>query len=139
MEGQVSSVIPTEDGGMEVFTSSQHPSEVAILVAKVLGVPINKVVVDVRRMGGGFGGKETQAAQWACIAAVIANRNRRPTKIRLSRSDDMILTGKRHPFSNNYRIGVSNEGLIQGIDLELNGDADVMNRNSFSHLPGCYN
>lgn len=123
LEGQVSSVVPTEDGGMNVYTSSQHPSEVAILVAKVLGLSINKVVVDVRRMGGGFGGKETQAAQWACLAAVAAHKTGRPVKMRLSRADDMVLTGKRHPFSNRYRVGVDEQGLIKGIEIELNGDA----------------
>lgn len=123
LEGQVTSVVPNEDGGMNVYTSSQHPSEVAILVAKVLGLPINKVVVDVRRMGGGFGGKETQAAQWACLAAIASHKTGKPVKMRLSRSDDMILTGKRHPFSNNYRVGTDEKGVINGIDIELNGDA----------------
>ena len=123
LEGQVSTVEPTEDGGMCVYTSSQHPSEVAILVAKVLDIPINKVVVDVRRMGGAFGGKETQAAQWACLAAVAAKKLNCPVKIRLPRSDDMIMTGKRHPFSNKYRVGINTDGLLQGIELELNGDS----------------
>lgn len=123
LEGQVSTVVPTEDGGMNVYTSSQHPSEVAISVARVLDIPINKVVVDVRRMGGAFGGKETQAAQWACLAAVAAKKLDCPVKIRLPRSDDMIMTGKRHPFSNRYRAGVNTDGVIQGIEIELNGDA----------------
>lgn len=123
LEGQVSSVTPSEDGGMLVYTSSQHPSEVAILVAKVLDLPINKVVVDVRRMGGAFGGKETQAAQWACLCAVAARKTAKPVKMRLSRSDDMIMTGKRHPFSNQYRVGVDTQGLIQGIEIELHGDS----------------
>ncbi|HBY84724.1 MAG TPA: xanthine dehydrogenase molybdopterin binding subunit, partial [Colwellia sp.] len=73
LEGQVSTAEPTEDGGMSIFTSSQHPSEVQKLVAEVLDIPLNKVLVDMRRMGGGFGGKETQAAPWACIAALLAN------------------------------------------------------------------
>jgi len=122
IEGQVSSVVPTEDGGMQVYTSSQHPAEIAATVAEVLGVPIHKVVADVRRMGGAFGGKEAQAAQWACIAAVLANKTRRPVKLRLSRSDDMVMTGKRHPFSNHYRVGFNDDGSLNGIDITLNAD-----------------
>ena len=78
LETQVSSAIPTEDGGMQVFSSTQNPTEVQHKVAQVLNLPINKVVVEIRRMGGGFGGKETQAAIPACIAAVIANLTQRP-------------------------------------------------------------
>jgi len=122
LEGQVSSAVPTEDGGMMIYTSSQHPSEVQKLVAEVLDVPLNKVVVDMRRMGGGFGGKETQAAPWACIAALLANQVGRPVKFKLSRMDDMVMTGKRHPFENNYRVGFDANGVIQGIDIEVNGN-----------------
>lgn len=122
IEGQVSSVVPTEDGGMQVYTSSQHPAEIAATVAEVLGVPIHKVVADVRRMGGAFGGKEAQAAQWACIAAVLARKTRRPVKLRLSRSDDMMMTGKRHPFSNHYCVGFNDDGRLNGIDITLNAD-----------------
>lgn len=123
LEGQVSSVVPTEDGIIEVFTSSQNPSEIAIMVAEVLGVPENKVVAEMRRMGGGFGGKETQAGQWACLAAVLAMKHNRPVKARLSRRDDMCGTGKRHPFSNHYRVGFDDEGQLRGVQMTLNGDA----------------
>lgn len=122
LEGQVSTAVPTEDGGMEIFTSSQHPSEVQKLVAEVLAIPLNKVLVDMRRMGGGFGGKETQAAPWACIAALLANETKRPVKFKLGRMDDMIMTGKRHPFENNYRVGFDNNGQIKGINIEVNGN-----------------
>ncbi|WDE03127.1 xanthine dehydrogenase molybdopterin binding subunit [Thalassomonas viridans] len=122
LEGQVSTAEPTEDGGMTIFSSSQHPSEVQKLVAEVLDVPLNKVTVDTRRMGGGFGGKETQAAPWACIAALLANKCRLPVKMKLSRSDDMCLTGKRHPFENNYKVGFDDSGRIQGIDITVNGN-----------------
>jgi len=122
LEGQISSAEPTEDGGMIIYTSSQHPSEVQILVAEVLDIPFNKVVVDMRRMGGGFGGKETQAAPWACIAALLANKTGRCVKLRLSRVDDMTLTGKRHPFENDYRTGFDSEGLIKGIEFNINGN-----------------
>jgi xanthine dehydrogenase large subunit len=122
LEGQVSTAEPTEDGGMNIFTSSQHPSEVQKLVAEVLDIPLNKVLVDMRRMGGGFGGKETQAAPWACIAALLANVTKRPVKFKLARMDDMVMTGKRHPFENNYTVGFDNEGQIKGINIEVNGN-----------------
>ncbi|NRA89130.1 MAG: xanthine dehydrogenase molybdopterin binding subunit, partial [Rhizobiales bacterium] len=111
-----------EDGGMNIYTSSQHPSEVQKLVAEVLDIPLNKVLVDMRRMGGGFGGKETQAAPWACIAALLAYEINRSVKFKLSRVDDMVMTGKRHPFENNYRVGFDRKGQIQGIDIEVNGN-----------------
>lgn len=122
LEGQVSCAEPTEDGGMIIYTSSQHPSEVQKLVAEVLGVPLNTVIVDTRRMGGGFGGKETQAAPWACISALLANVTKRPVRMRLSRTDDMVMTGKRHPFYNTYHVGFNNKGRIKGIEITVNGD-----------------
>ena len=122
LEGQVSTAEPTEDGGMNVYTSSQHPSEVQKLVAEVLDIPLNKVLVDMRRMGGGFGGKETQAAPWACIAALLANETKRPVKFKLARLDDMVMTGKRHPFENNYTVGFDKNGQIKGINIEVNGN-----------------
>ncbi|AAZ27852.1 xanthine dehydrogenase molybdopterin binding subunit [Colwellia psychrerythraea] len=122
LEGQVSTAEPTEDGGMNIFTSSQHPSEVQKLVAEVLDIPLNKVLVDMRRMGGGFGGKETQAAPWACIAALLANVTKRPVKFKLARMDDMVMTGKRHPFENNYTVGFDKDGQIKGINIEVNGN-----------------
>jgi xanthine dehydrogenase large subunit len=122
LEGQVSTAVPTEDGGMEIYTSSQHPSEVQKLVAEVLAIPLNKVMVDMRRMGGGFGGKETQAAPWACIAALLANLTKRSVKFKLARLDDMIMTGKRHPFENNYTVGFDRNGQIKGINIEVNGN-----------------
>ncbi len=122
LEGQVSSAVPTEDGGMMIYTSSQHPSEVQKLVAEVLNVNLNLVTVDMKRMGGGFGGKETQAAPWACLAALLANKTNRPVKLRLNRGDDMVLTGKRHPFENSYHVGFNTEGLIEGIEIIVNGN-----------------
>jgi len=122
LEGQVSTAVPSEDGGMDIYTSSQHPSEVQKLVAEVLDIPLNKVLVDMRRMGGGFGGKETQAAPWACIAALLANETKRPVKFKLARMDDMVMTGKRHPFENNYTVGFDENGQIKGVNIEVNGN-----------------
>ncbi|WP_418643949.1 xanthine dehydrogenase molybdopterin binding subunit [Stutzerimonas kunmingensis] len=122
LETQVSSVMPTEDGGMIVYTSTQNPTEVQKLVAEVLGVPMNKIVIDMRRMGGGFGGKETQAAGPACLCAVIAHLTGRPTKMRLPRMEDMTMTGKRHPFYVEYDVGFDDDGLLHGIQIDLAGN-----------------
>ncbi len=119
LETQISSVMPTEDGGMMVYCSTQNPTEVQKLVAEVLDVSMNKVVVDMRRMGGGFGGKETQAASPACLCAVVAHLTGQPTKMRLPRMEDMIMTGKRHPFYIEYDVGFDNDGRLHGIQLEL--------------------
>ncbi|ASI90729.1 xanthine dehydrogenase molybdopterin binding subunit [Vibrio mediterranei] len=122
LETQVSSVMPTEDGGMIVYTSTQNPTEVQKLVSEVLGVAMHKVVIDMRRMGGGFGGKETQAAGPACMAAVIAHLTGRPTKMRLLRNEDMTMTGKRHPFYNQYKIGFNDDGVIEGAEITVAGN-----------------
>ncbi|MCE0733428.1 xanthine dehydrogenase molybdopterin binding subunit [Halomonas sp. G15] len=122
LEGQACLVTPTEDEGVVVHTSNQHPSETQKLVAEVLGVPLHAVTVDVRRMGGGFGGKETQASPWACIAALISRRTGRAAKLRLPRGEDMRVTGKRHPFHNRYRLGVDAQGVIQGGEITVIGD-----------------
>ncbi|ERH47203.1 xanthine dehydrogenase [Ectopseudomonas chengduensis] len=122
LETQISSVMPTEDGGMLVYTSTQNPTEVQKLVAEVLGVPMNKIVIDMRRMGGGFGGKETQAAGPACLCAVIAHLTGRPTKMRLPRMEDMSMTGKRHPFYVEYDVGFDDDGLLYGIEMDLAGN-----------------
>ncbi len=117
LEGQVSMALPQEDGGMLILTSSQHPTEVQHLVARALGKPMNAVTVEVRRMGGGFGGKETQAAQWAIIAAVMADLSGHPVKLRLDRDDDMRSTGKRHDFLIRYDVGFDSEGRILGLEF----------------------
>ena len=122
LETQISSVMPTEDGGMIVYCSTQNPTEVQKLVAEVLDVSMNKIVVDMRRMGGGFGGKETQAAGPACLCAVIAHLTGRPTKMRLPRMEDMSMTGKRHPFYVEYDVGFDDDGLLHGIEMDLAGN-----------------
>ena len=122
LEGHVAMAVPEEEDRILIYVSSQHPSEVQKLVAEVLDVKLNKVTVDMRRMGGGFGGKETQAAQWACIAAIFASRQKCAVKLRLPRYQDMIATGKRHPFENSFTIGFTKQGIITAADIELNGN-----------------
>jgi xanthine dehydrogenase large subunit len=117
LEGQVSMALPKEDGDMLVLTSSQHPTEVQHLIARSLGKPMSAVTVEVRRMGGAFGGKETQAAQWAIMAALMADTTGRPVKLRLDRDDDMRSTGKRHDFLIRYDVGFDTEGRILGIEF----------------------
>jgi xanthine dehydrogenase large subunit len=119
LEGQASLALPGEDGEVIVHCSSQHPSEVQHAVARVLGVPSAAVTVEVRRMGGGFGGKETQAALFACLAALVARHTGRPAKCRLDRDDDMVMTGKRHDMLVDYAVGFDAEGRIHAVAAEF--------------------
>lgn len=121
LEGQVSLALPQEDGDVLVQCSTQHPSEVQHLVAQVLGRSSHNVTIETRRMGGGFGGKETQASQWAALAALAAVKTGRPAKTRLDRDDDMIMTGKRHEFLADYDVGFDATGRICAIKLLLAG------------------
>jgi xanthine dehydrogenase large subunit len=123
LEGQVAMAIPGEDGDMLVHSSTQHPTEVQHLVARALRLSDHSVVCETRRMGGGFGGKESQASLIAVAAALLAQRTGRPVKHRLDRDDDMILTGKRHHCRIDYDVGFDKDGRIQGI--------------SFMHAIGC--
>ncbi len=118
LEGQVALALPGEDGDVVVHSSTQNPSEVQHLVAGVLGRPSHAVTVEVRRMGGGFGGKETQPALIAAIAALVAQRTGRAAKLRLDRDDDMLMTGKRHDFRIDYEVGFDDAGRILGIAFE---------------------
>jgi len=122
LEGQVCIASPTEDGGMFIHSSTQNPTEVQHLVAKVLNQPFHFVTVEMRRMGGAFGGKESQAAPWACLAALGAYHSGKTVNIRLARADDFKTTGKRHPFYNTYRVGFNDDGLIMGVDINVNGE-----------------
>lgn len=116
LEGQISFAVPGEDDEVTIYCSTQHPSEVQHMVAHVLGVPSNAVTITVRRMGGGFGGKETQSNLFAAVAAVAAKRFRRPVKIRPDRDDDMVATGKRHDFLNEYEVGFDDDGRVLAVD-----------------------
>jgi xanthine dehydrogenase large subunit len=115
LEGQVAMAIPGEDGDMLVHSSTQHPTEVQHLVARALKLADHAVVCETRRMGGGFGGKESQASLIAVAAALLAQKTGRPVKHRLDRDDDMILTGKRHHARIDYDVGFDQDGRIRGI------------------------
>lgn len=117
LEGHIAMAVPGEFGDMTVYCSTQHPSEVQHGVSHVLGVPTNAVMIEVRRMGGAFGGKESQPSIFAAIAALLAERCGQPVKLRLRRDDDMIITGKRHDFLFRYDVGFDDDGRIEGVDI----------------------
>ncbi|TVS01818.1 MAG: xanthine dehydrogenase molybdopterin binding subunit [Rhodobacteraceae bacterium] len=116
LEGQIAMAIPGEDDEVTVFASTQHPSEVQHMVAHALGVPSNAVVVNVRRMGGGFGGKETQMNLFCVVSALAAKRLGRAVKLRPDRDQDMEITGKRHDFRIDYDLGFDDQGRILAVD-----------------------
>lgn len=117
LEGQIALAVPGEDDEVVVYSSTQGPSETQHMIAHALGVPSHAVTVEVRRMGGGFGGKETQANQCAVLAAIAAKKHKRAVKLRLDRDEDMIATGKRHDFEIDYEVGFDDEGRILGVDF----------------------
>ncbi|MDU8943311.1 xanthine dehydrogenase molybdopterin binding subunit [Ovoidimarina sediminis] len=117
LEGQAALALPQEGGDMIVHSSSQHPTEIQHKVAEALGRPMNAVRVEVRRMGGGFGGKESQGNALAVASAIVAAKTGRPAKMRYDRDDDMVITGKRHDFRIDYRVGVEEDGRILGIEF----------------------
>ncbi|MBY6112994.1 xanthine dehydrogenase molybdopterin binding subunit [Mameliella alba] len=118
LEGQAALVFPQEDGDMLVHSSTQHPTEIQHKVADALGLAMHNVRVETRRMGGGFGGKESQGNAPAIACAVAASATGRPAKMRYDRDDDMVITGKRHDFRIDYRVGFDETGVIQGIAFE---------------------
>ena len=119
LEGQITYAIPKEDGCIHLHCSTQHPSEMQRVVAHALGIPSHKVTCEVRRMGGGFGGKESQSAIFACIAAIAAHRLQRPVKLRADRDDDFMITGKRHDCHYVYDVGFDDTGRIRGAKVEM--------------------
>lgn len=123
LETQAALVVPGENGTVTVYSSTQHPTEVQNEVAAVLGLGAHAVVCEVPRMGGGFGGKESQATPFACMAALGAYHTGRPTKVWLNRERDMRITGKRHPFTGHYDAGFDDDGRIVGLSVELFSDA----------------
>ena len=125
LESHIAYAIPRDDGDLLVHSSTQHPSEVQHAISKVLGIPMHSVAVECRRMGGGFGGKESQPAQIACIAALLARATGRPVKLRLDRDDDMLMTGKRHDFHVRYDVGFDADGRIRGLEMDLAGRCGI--------------
>lgn len=127
MESQVSIVYPLENGQLEVHSSSQHPTETQHVVAHTLDLDFSQVVCIVKRMGGGFGGKESQAAHFAALAGLVAHKLNRPARIALTKDEDMMVTGKRHPFKNFYEVGFDDEGRLLALKAKLyaNGGAYV--------------
>ena len=118
LEGQVAFTLPKEDNDLIVYSSTQHPSETQQIIAKMLNQKSNSITVLVRRIGGGFGGKETNFMT-SSICALLAHKTRSPVKLRLDRDDDIIITGKRHEFYSDYEVGFDNEGLITGLKIKL--------------------
>ncbi|OYU25497.1 MAG: xanthine dehydrogenase molybdopterin binding subunit [Burkholderiales bacterium PBB2] len=119
LEGQISYALPQENRGLLVHCSTQHPSEMQQLLSHALGWASHQVQVQCRRMGGGFGGKESQSALFACVAGLAASRLRRPVKLRLDRDDDFMITGRRHGFDYRWDVGFDEEGHILGAEVEL--------------------
>jgi xanthine dehydrogenase large subunit len=119
LEGQVGYALPLEQNQWRVHSSTQHPAEVQHWVAHALGLENHDVLVECRRMGGGFGGKETQAGHIAVWAALAANKFKRPVKLRLDRDDDFMVTGKRHPFAYDWEVGCDEDGRVTGLKLML--------------------
>lgn len=145
LEGQISLAVPAEDGAVMIYCSTQDPSAVQHIVSRVLGVPSSHVTIETRRLGGGFGGKETMATHFAAIAALVARKTGRPAKCRLDRDDDMYITGKRHEFFVDYDVGFDDDGLLLGVELDfyarcgnsIDQSVPVLNRALF-HADNCY-
>ncbi|MDG2533035.1 xanthine dehydrogenase molybdopterin binding subunit [Sphingomonas sp. HITSZ_GF] len=145
LEGQAAIAIPGEQGAVHIISSTQHPSEISHLVAHLLGTSHAEVTVEVRRMGGAFGGKETQAAAFAAACALVAAKTGRPAKFRADRDDDMMVTGKRHDFTAGYDVGFDDEGRVQGIRIELASRcgatfdlSPAINDRAMFHADNCY-
>ena len=145
LESQIALALPAEDDEVTVISSTQHPTEIQTMVAGALGVPANAVTTEVRRMGGAFGGKETQGNLFAVVAALVAKKTGRAAKARPDRDDDMIITGKRHDFEVDYEVGFDDEGRILAAEVtyaarcgwsaDLSGP--VTDRTLF-HVDNCY-
>ncbi len=121
-ETQSTLAVPEEGGNLSIYSSSQHPSEVQHVCANALGLKFHQVVCSVKRMGGAFGGKETQASHIAALAALVACKTGRPARLVLSREDDIAITGKRHPFYCRYKAGFDSEGKLTALETELYAD-----------------
>lgn len=145
LEGQISYAYPKEDQTLHLLCSTQHPTEMQHLVAHALGYRAHQVSVETRRMGGGFGGKESQSAQWACIASLLAVKTGKPVKLRLDRDDDMVASGKRHGFAYEWDVGFDQQGRILGLSVQLASNcgfsADLsgpVNDRAICHIDNAY-
>jgi xanthine dehydrogenase large subunit len=145
LEGQIAVAVPQENGGMLIYSSTQHPTEVQHKVAHALGRHAHDVVVQCRRMGGGFGGKESRPALMACAAAILAIKTGRPVKLRMDRDDDMQVSGKRHDFLADYDVGFDARGRITALAIMLASrcgfSADLsgpVNDRAVCHVDNCY-
>ena len=123
LEGQISYAVPLEDDGIKVYCSTQHPTEMQHAVAHALQLHAHHVHIECRRMGGGFGGKESQSALPACVAAIAAKKLNRPVKLRLDRDDDFLVTGRRHGFEYRYEIGYDDDGRMLGAEIDMVSNA----------------
>ena len=145
LESQVAMAIPQEDQDIKLYSSTQNPTGIQHLCAQVLNLPAHAIQVEVRRMGGAFGGKESQAALFAAVAALVTHKTQRPSKVRLDRDDDMIMTGKRHDFLVRYQVGFTDQGVIQALKFEtasrcgMSQDlSDSVNDRAMFHLDNAY-
>jgi len=145
LEGQVSFVIPQEDNDFKIFSSTQHPSETQQIVAKMLNQKSNTIIVETRRIGGGFGGKETQSFIFAAICTLLAKKTKQPVKLIMDRDDDIIITGKRHDFYSEYEVGFDELGVIQGLKIKLASRcgispdlSEAINERALLHIDNAY-
>ncbi|MEL6415258.1 MAG: xanthine dehydrogenase molybdopterin binding subunit [Pseudomonadota bacterium] len=145
LEGQIAMAVPGEDGALKIYSSTQNPTEAQHLIAHLLHKPSAAVTVEVRRMGGAFGGKETQSTLVAAIAALATEKTGRPAKLRLDRDDDMIMTGKRHDFAIEYQAGFDEKGLLQSAVFDLGSRCGfstdlslAINDRAMFHSDNCY-
>jgi xanthine dehydrogenase/oxidase len=146
LETQACLAVPKpEDGEMEIYSSTQNPAETQAYVSKVVGVAANKIVSKVKRMGGGFGGKETRSIQLAGIVACAANKVRRPVRCMLNRDEDIITSGQRHPFLARWKVAVNKDGKLQALDADVfcNGGwsqdlSGAVVERAMTHIDGCY-
>jgi len=144
LEGQVALVIPKEDKDLLVYSSTQHPSETQQIIAKMLNQKNNSITVLVRRIGGGFGGKETNFLT-SSICALLASKTNKPVKLRLDRDDDIIITGKRHDFYSDYEVGFNDAGIIEGLKIKLSSRCGMspdlsgaINERALLHIDNTY-
>ena len=145
LEGQSAFVIPQEDNDFKVFSKTQHPSETQQIIAKMLNQKSNTIVVETRRLGGSFGGTETQSFIFAAICTLLAKKTKRAVKLRIDRDDDIIITGKRHDFYSEYEVGFNNEGIIEGLKLKLASNCGMspdlslaINERALLHIDNAY-